>query len=660
MYWVNFLHFYQPYNQQDDILERVVNESYRRVISGLAINPQAKITLNINGALTELLAKRGYKDVINSIRDFAKKGQIEFTGSVKYHPFLPLLPKEEIIRQIKLNEQTNKKYFGKYWKPEGFFSPELAYSYKVAKAAKECGFKWIIAEEIASPKGRCFDKVYKIKNLKDFRILFRDKRISVLILSAIVRDIKGLIEEIGKEEIKKDRYLLTVMDGETFGHHRPGLENLLFQIYQDKTIPKAFIKDVIEKFSVDESIQPYSCTWSSVEQDIFLSKKGSHSFILWNDPANPIHATQWEFTYFVINLVKKLPKNAPWYKEIREKLDKALQSDQYWWASAKPWWSLEMIESGAYNLKDVVLSIPNVSQRIKSKAEKYYRRIVDLAFSKQRSGIIRKTHREVFGTLRARPYKQRVLPGMFNSMVLEFEDEMNKAVEKREFEKAIKWRDAIYKLKSGMDIYDVLHVVDDLRQVRYLPSLKSFWEHSPEEFSDFAKENFLDYQEDEFKKQQPEELFKEIKKVFLSKNRRGHPLGFSFDEYNNFYLCEIPSKYIEYWLGEYGWDAMSLAKFPKDGVYHEKAQCIYQLKGNKLKVILSPKSLINKFFRLLKENDLYKGEHLHLGILVETLNWNVVFFKKDKQGKMSVVIPYRKLKQGVGFKFKFTGFTPKK
>ena len=32
MKWANFLHFYQPYNQQPDILERVVNESYRKVI----------------------------------------------------------------------------------------------------------------------------------------------------------------------------------------------------------------------------------------------------------------------------------------------------------------------------------------------------------------------------------------------------------------------------------------------------------------------------------------------------------------------------------------------------------------------------------------------------------------------------------------------------
>ena len=69
MLWANFLHFYQPYSQQLDILERIVNESYRKVIGGLAASPKAKITININAGPTELLAKNGYGDVISQIKD---------------------------------------------------------------------------------------------------------------------------------------------------------------------------------------------------------------------------------------------------------------------------------------------------------------------------------------------------------------------------------------------------------------------------------------------------------------------------------------------------------------------------------------------------------------------------------------------------------------
>ncbi len=658
MKWANFLHFYQPYNQQPDILERVVNESYRKVIAGLASNPETRITININAGLTELLVKNGYADLVEQIKTFAQGGQIEFVGGVKYHPFLPLLPKDEIKRQIRLNDQTNKKYFGQAWKPRGFYSPELAYSKKVARAAREAGFKWILAEELACAKKAGFKKIYNIKGLDDFKIIFRDKKISVLILSAIVRNLKSLIQEVGQEEFKKNRYLLTVMDAETFGHHRPGLENFLFQIYQDRKIPKVFISDLVKEFGVNEEIEPRDSTWSSEEQDFWLEKEKEHSFTLWNHPENPIHRIQWEFTYFVIDLVKRINTQVPWYKEIRQKLDRALQSDQYWWASAKPWWSLEMIEQGAFILKQVVFSIPDVSQRNKNKAEEYYRQIIDLAFQWQRSGKIRQAYRQAMDTVKLRPYKKRVLVGQFNAMVLEFEDEMNKAIKDQEFEKAIKWRDAIYKLKSGMDIYDVLHVVDDLRQVRHLPSLKDYWEHAPEEFSSFAKKSFTSFQKKKFVQKQPSHFLNEIKAALL-KRKMGHPLGFFKDEYNNVYFCEVPSQHIEHWPGERGWDAMSIIKFSRSGTYHQPHQCFYQFKKGKLKIIVKPQSLVNQILKFLKQHDIGQGRSLKLAILAESQRWSPIFFKKDKKGELVATIPYRVSAQGQGFKFKISGFSLK-
>ncbi len=657
MLWANFLHFYQPYNQQNDILERIVDESYRKILKGLILNGKARLTININAGLTELLVKKGYKDVVDQIKTLAKRGRIQFTGGVKYHPFLPLLPEKEIKRQIELNDKTNKKYFGSAWKPQGFFSPELAYSGKVARLAKEAGFKWMIAEELACPSERraCppkpdFEKIYSIKDLDDFKIVFRDKRVSVLILSAIVRSFRSLIQEIGPEEIRKKRYLLTVMDAETFGHHRPGLEEFLFQIYGNKKIPQVFVSDLVEKFSIDEIIEPRDSTWSSEEQDFWLNKNREHSFTLWSHPQNPIHQLQWQFTYFVIDLVNKINPRISGHRQTRDRLDKALQSDQYWWASAKPWWSLEMIEQGAHTLKEVVFSIPDVSPKTKKQAEDYYQRITKIAFDWQRSGKIRQAYRQAMKTWKSIPYKKRVLAGQFNVMVLEFEDEMNKAVKDREFEKAIKWRDAIYKLKSGMDVHDVLHVVDDLHRIRHLPSLKDYWEHAPEEFSPFAREHFVDWRQKYFVKKQPKQLLKEIKKTLKNKNENERPLGFSRDKYDNFYFCEIPSKEIEYCLGEHGWDAMSLMKFIKSGNYHRSGQCSYNYQKKGVTVTVGKQSLIFQILRLLKK-DISDEQRFKLAVLAESKNWAPTFFGKNTQGDLTAKIPYKKSGQN-GFKFK--------
>ena len=48
----------------------------------------------------------------------------------------------------------------------------------------------------------------------------------------------------------------------------------------------------------------------------------------------------------------------------------------------------------------------------------------------------------------------------FIDMMKKLEQE---AVEKYEYEKAILWRDAIYKLKNKMDIYDTVNAIDLLR-----------------------------------------------------------------------------------------------------------------------------------------------------------------------------------------------------
>ena len=100
MYWANFLHFYQPPTQKPYWIHKITAEAYRPILQGLKAHPQSKVTLNINGVLLELLDTYGEHDIIDLFRDLLASGQIELTGSAKYHPLLPFLPREEAIRQI--------------------------------------------------------------------------------------------------------------------------------------------------------------------------------------------------------------------------------------------------------------------------------------------------------------------------------------------------------------------------------------------------------------------------------------------------------------------------------------------------------------------------------------------------------------------------------
>src|SRR3989338_739845 len=199
MYWANFLHIYQPPTQKEIWVRRITKESYRKIFSGLLEIPQCRLTLNINSVLCELLEKWDGKDVIKDIRELLKRGKLELTGSAKYHAFLPLMPEEEIRRQIKLNEEGLDKYFGNYWHKTGFFSPEMGYSDKVAKVAKEMGYKWIIIDEMGFPKGQKYtaDRIYQVKNIDDFGVFFRERNLSFIVLSAQIGTMPSIERYLG-------------------------------------------------------------------------------------------------------------------------------------------------------------------------------------------------------------------------------------------------------------------------------------------------------------------------------------------------------------------------------------------------------------------------------------------------------------------------------
>ena len=465
MYWANFLHIYQPAEQQPDILEAIVAQSYRPIFEGLEKHKRVRLTFNINGALLELFDKYKYHYLIDILRKLGREGRIEFTGSAKYHAFLPFLEKEEIVRQIKINDETNKFYLGEAYKPKGFFPPEMAYKEELAAIVSDLGFEWLILDEIAcggEPGKVDYTKIYKIKDTK-LKVFFRDRRLSNLIMSAVVRSGASLAEAM-KDDLKSNRYLITAMDGETFGHHRPGLEKMLFDIFEAPEFELIPVSDIPKYYKETVEIKPVKSTWASSKEDI----EKNIQFLSWSDPENAIHKWQWDLFNLTLKEVHLMDKNNSRYDLVRKKMDVALASDHFWWASAKPWWSLEMIESGAYQLLDTLRTVPDVSKEKLEKARDYYEKIISTAFNWQRSGRIRQMMQEQRSLLRI-PFKDRTISrggaekGVYYAFMEMMKKMEKKAVKEREYEKAILWRDAAYKLKNKLDIYDTINAIDLLR-----------------------------------------------------------------------------------------------------------------------------------------------------------------------------------------------------
>ena len=381
IYWAQLFHFYQPPTQLPSVLEKICNESYRPLLEVFREYPNARATVNINGVLTEMLKDCGHIDVIQGLKELAEKGQIEISGTGKYHPILPLIPAEEVKRQIELNWKTNGFFFGDAYKPSGFFPPEMAYSRDILPSVIETGHRWIILSGVACPTSWPNDTVYQVEHDgKRLAVFFRDNLLSNKISFQELGP-KDFLENL--KALKGDKeniYVITAMDAETYGHHIKDWEELfLAEVYEQlqvrsetyayiqqkkvlavqhanllqdaeiaQQVQTATISQLLDLFPSGEVLDPKPSSWSTTAEDI----EAGNPYPLWQDNDNEIHRLLWEHLAICIELclaASKLADNdgSKHFAGIaRGLLDRSFQSDQFWWASRKPMWDINLIHTG--------------------------------------------------------------------------------------------------------------------------------------------------------------------------------------------------------------------------------------------------------------------------------------------------------------------------
>ncbi len=366
-YWAQLLHFYQPPTQTHDILAKVASESYRPLIAVLRAHPTARLAVNIQGVLTDLLLEHGLRDVVDGLRELAEKGQVEFVGSGKFHPILPLIPESERKRAISENFHTNGAAFGSSWKPRGFFPPEMCYSAGIAESIHQSGHEWVILSGVACPAEWPTNVVYRAPaNSSSIGVLFRDdihsNRISFRETSpeAFVADLQRLG---GAEEA----YMLTAMDAETYGHHirnweQEFLGDTIALIDQQAKRGASKVKmvlpsEIVDLFPAGPVIEPHASSWSTSHDDL----AAHNPYPLWKAPGNRVHDLQWEYVDHCLDLVSVARRYATnddarkFAKFAHEKLGPALHSCQFWWASRRPMWDVSMIHRGFLLLNQVAV-----------------------------------------------------------------------------------------------------------------------------------------------------------------------------------------------------------------------------------------------------------------------------------------------------------------
>jgi hypothetical protein len=82
---------------------------------------------------------------------------------------------------------------------------------------------------------------------------------------------------------------------------------------------------------------------------------------LWKDPSNHVQALLWRHLRICLEIVDlatrtAVPEARPSVDIARGLLDRALHSCQFWWASRRPMWDLNMVERGLAEQRAVVIN----------------------------------------------------------------------------------------------------------------------------------------------------------------------------------------------------------------------------------------------------------------------------------------------------------------
>ena len=404
MNWVNFIYVYQPPTQKKDILSKVMDQSYRPLFDVLLDNQNAKINLSINYGLIEMFLRNNGADIVDKIKSLLDRNQIEIIDTAAYQGFFPILPKSEIIRQIERNHNMNKLILGDKYNPQCFFAPSMVYTEDIFKIVKNLGYKSIIIDENAiDGEGSIkHDRVYTHKGLNVF---IRDRSESFKIMSYPLDKNQDLIEELYKS-FTQNEFLITAIDGETFGHHRIGYEKLLFYIYGSYKINSLLLSEIPYLIENTEEIEPKESSWI-----IPLPKESA--FERWYSKSNEIQKKQLELLNFAIKIIghSKFKSRDPQITSIEDYslktsektwlqaryiLDEAEYQDQFFFSSAKPTWSIDLIEKGSYLMSEAIRLNPDSDKQDKNKARELYQEIVLTALKWQKEKIVDKTSKQFF------------------------------------------------------------------------------------------------------------------------------------------------------------------------------------------------------------------------------------------------------------------------
>lgn len=285
-----FFNMGKDHNYLDDLSNRAILQKVARQcylpMNALLLNliKEHKGAFRCSFSLTGIAVEqfKAYApEVLDSFKELAKTGCVEFLAETYSHSLASLASKEDFAQQVKLHTAMIKKEFGQ--KPTAFRNTELIYSDEIGAMVSELGFQTMLAEGARHILGwKSPNYVYANAIDQKMRLLLRNYKLS--------DDIAFRFSNQGWDQypLTADKYVSWLnsdetpgevinlfMDYETFGEHQ-GAETGIFDFM--KALPATALAAGVEFATVSEAAKkyqpvsvlhcPHTMSWADEERDV--------------------------------------------------------------------------------------------------------------------------------------------------------------------------------------------------------------------------------------------------------------------------------------------------------------------------------------------------------------------------------------------------------
>ncbi len=290
---------YFDHDKNREVMQKVAKKCYlptNRLMLELINKYKGKfrISYSISGICLDQFEEYA-PEVLESFKELAKTGCVEFLSETYYHSLSFLYSKKEFKEQIDLHKKKIKKLFGVT--PKVFRNTELIYNNELANFIEGLGYKGIICEGVDHILGwRSPNFVYSPKTTSKIKLLMKNYKLS--------DDVAFRFSNRGWEEwpltVEKycqwinanngNGYVINLfMDYETFGEHQ-WEDTGIFEFMRH--LPEEHLRHPDNDFkTVSEAIDAYPVSdevdihlpisWADIERDLsaWLGNKMQHSSI---------------------------------------------------------------------------------------------------------------------------------------------------------------------------------------------------------------------------------------------------------------------------------------------------------------------------------------------------------------------------------------------